>query len=313
MKDIPLEEWSRILRWGVSRNLHWTEKGKLPEYIPALANVEPGILGITVADREGRVVSAGDCPYKFTIQSISKIFALIIALLDAGVEQVFSKVGMEPTGDPFNSIYKLETLDPAKPLNPMINAGAIAVTSLIKGKNAEERFARILELIRLITGNEDIGVNRDVFSSEWETGNRNRSLAYLMKDLGILEADVEETLELYFLQCAIEVTCEDLARMGVFLALNGRMPGCGVQIVPPEICRIVKTFMVTCGMYNASGEFAIKVGIPAKSGVGGGILALVPGAYGIGVVSPPLDEKGNSIAGVHLLEDISRELELSIF
>ena len=233
--------------------------------------------------------------------------------MDNGVEKVFSKVGMEPTGDAFNSMYKLEMPDVYKPLNPMINAGAIVVTSLIKGESSEEKFERILNFFRKITCNNKLNLNEEVYLSEKETGNKNVAMAYLLKDMGILEGDVEEILDIYFKQCSIEVDCIDIANIGLFLANRGKILKTGEAITTDYIARIVKTLMVTCGMYDFSGEFAIRVGIPAKSGVSGGIMASVPHRMGIGIYGPSLDEKGNSVAGYEVLEDLSKKLNLSIF
>ncbi|PTX58330.1 L-glutaminase [Melghirimyces profundicolus] len=300
-----------FLKELVEKHRPFTREGKLADYIPQLAKQNPSALGVSVRTCEGGVYSAGDCPIEFTLQSISKVITLILALMDRGEEEVFDHVGMEPTGNPFNSIYDLEVNSPGKPLNPMINAGALVVSSLIEGSTVEERLERILTLVRDMAENPDIGVDEAVYHSERVTGYRNRSMAYFLKEFGIVD-DVESTLELYFKHCSISVTCDDLARMGLCLARYGEDEK-GRQVVPRPIARLVKTFMVTCGMYNASGEFAIKVGIPAKSGVSGGILASVPERMGIGVFGPALDEKGNSHAGVRLLKDLSREWNLSIF
>jgi len=296
----------------VAKNRKWLENGKVASYIPELANADRNILGITVIDENGKIFSAGDFEYKFTLQSITKVITLMLALMENGAAKVFENVGMEPTGDPFNSIIRLETIKPSKPLNPMINAGAISVVSLLSG-NADERINKILSLVHKITGNKNISVNEKLYHSENETGNLNRSLAYYMKNYGVIKGNVDEHLEVYFKQSSIEVTSVDVAKIGVVLANKGKDIATGEEIIPADIVRIVKTFMVTCGMYNASGEFAINVGIPSKSGVGGGILSVVPERYGIGVIGPSLDDKGNSIAGVKVLEELSRELNLSIF
>lgn len=301
-----------LLNKLLDKNRSWTNHGKVADYIPELGKMDPQNLGIVVVDTGGKIYRAGEYETKFTVQSMSKPIVLLLALMDNG-EDVFKKVGKEPTGDAFNSIIRLETLNPSKPLNPMINAGAIAVTSLIKGKTKEEKFQRILDLFRKISKNPNLNINMDVYLSEKKTGDRNRSIAYFLRDLGILEGDVEEILDLYFRQCSIEVSCEDIANMGMFLANQGIDRESGKVIVPKYLTQIVKTFMVTCGMYDASGEFAINVGIPSKSGVSGGIMCAVPNKMGIGVVGPALDLKGNSIAGVKLLEDLSKELRLSIF
>lgn len=297
----------------VDKNKNLTSKGKVASYIPALAKANKSDLGICIKDMKSDMYVAGEYDRKFTIQSISKTVSLILALMDNGEDFVFQKVGMEPTGDAFNSIYKLEVADVAKPLNPMINAGAIEVCSLIKGNSCEEKFERLLNLFKKISGNDKLKVNEEVYLSEKKTGNRNIAMAYLLKDMGVLEGDVEETLDIYFKQCSIEVDCVDIANIGLFLANDGKIFKTGERITTSHIARIVKTFMVTCGMYDASGEFAIKVGIPAKSGVGGGIMAAVPHIMGIGIYGPALDEKGNSVGGYGVLKDLSNEFNLSIF
>lgn len=297
----------------VDKNKKYTEEGFLASYIPALLKANKDDLGIYVVDiKNNEEYWAGECDVKFTIQSISKVVGLIIALSDNGRDAVFKKVNVEPTGMGFNSIVNLEIRD-EKPYNPMINAGAIVTTSLIYGETEERKLERILNFIRRATNNEDINVNQEIYESEKETGDRNRSLAYFMKSNGILEGNVEEVLDLYFKQCSIEVTAKDLARFGAVIANDGITPWGNEVLMSREVCRIVKTIMVTCGMYDASGEFAVQVGIPAKSGVGGGILATVPRRYGIGIYGPSLDQKGNSIGGIHVLKNLSEELELSIF
>lgn len=290
-----------------------TEKGKVASYIPELAKEDPRQLGVSVCMPDGSILSAGDADTPFTLQSISKIFTLILALCQNGQQYVFERVGKEPTGDPFNSIIKLETIKPHKPLNPMINAGAIAVAGMIQGKSVEDRLNGLLDMLRKMTGNPDIRINEAVYGSEKKTAARNRALAWFLKDSGVLDGDVEETLDLYFRHCAIEVTTKEVAKLGMVLAADGIDVATGERIFPEEVARICKTFMVTCGMYNASGEFAIDVGIPAKSGVAGGIMATVPKRMGIGVFGPALDEKGNSVAGVKLLELLAKEWKLGIF
>ncbi|WP_374719604.1 glutaminase A [Parageobacillus toebii] len=287
--------------------------GKVADYIPALGKADPNDLSVAICAPGGTVIDAGDTTHKATLQSISKIIALALVLMDRGEQEVFKKVGMEPTGDPFNSIAKLEEIQPAKPLNPMINAGALAVTHMIAGASVEERFERLLQFVRTLAGNPTISYSEEVARSEFKTAFLNRSLCYFLKQHGIINEDVEELMDLYTKQCAIEMTCIDLARIGLVFAMDGRDPFTDEQIMPLDVARICKTFMVTCGMYNASGEFAIKIGIPAKSGVSGGILAAVPGRFGIGIFGPALDEKGNSITGMKLLELLSKAYSLSIF
>lgn len=290
-----------------------TRGGRVATYIPELGKANPDDLGIVLTDINGKSYKSGLHDKKFTIQSVSKPLSLMLALMDIGEDAVFSKVGMEPTGDPFNSIIRLETFTKGKPLNPMINAGAITVSSLIKGIDGDVKIDRLLQLVRKLARNNNISISQEVYESEKETGNRNRSMAYFLKDTGIIEGDVEEVLDVYFKQCAIEITCEDLANIGCVLANKGVDPLTNEEIVPSRITRIAKTLMVTCGMYDESGEYAVNVGIPSKSGVGGGIICVVPNRFGIGVYGPALDHKGNSIAGVSMLKELSETLDLSIY
>ncbi|MFR1676810.1 MAG: glutaminase A [Fusobacterium sp.] len=301
-----------LLNRLVKKNIPETKLGTVASYIPELDKAKKDALGIYIIDNEGNEYFSGDYEIKFTIQSISKIVALMLAILDNGEEYVFSKVGMEPTGDPFNSITKLETSREKKPYNPLINAGAIAVSSMIKGKDARDKFERLLDFFKKISEDETLDVNYKIYCGESETGNRNRAMGYFLKGEGIIEGNVEDALDIYFKQCSIEVTAKTLAKIGLFLANNGKL-STGEIVITPKIATIVKTLMVTCGMYDSSGEIAVRAGIPSKSGVGGGILSVVPGKMGIGVYGPSLDKKGNSIAGISLLEDLSTELNLTIF
>lgn len=289
-----------------------TVNGKVADYIPALAKAHPEELSVAIYHDDGTCVSAGDVQQKLTLQSVSKVLTLALALMDYGEETVFSKVGYEPTGDPFNSIVKLE-FSPSKPLNPMINAGALAVTHMIKGVNEEERFERILLFVRQLAGNPTIGYSEEVAESEYNTSDLNRALCYFMKQHGVIDEDVEELLRVYTKQCAIEMDCLDLARIGCVLAMDGVEPVTNLRLIPASVARLCKTFMVTCGMYNASGEFAVRVGIPAKSGVSGGIMGSVPNRFGIGIFGPALDEKGNSIGGIKLLKMMSAKYNMSMF
>lgn len=303
----------KVLKDIIDSNRKYTNYGQVASYIPELKNARRDDLGICIIDKNNNIYKAGNYDTKFTIQSISKTIVLALALMDNDWEHVFSKVGMEPSGDPFNSIMKLETNDTKKPCNPMINAGAIVTTSLVKGSSLEEKEERILKFFRRLAKNDNLGINYDVYKSEKMTGDRNRAMAYLLKNDGFIKGDVEEVLDLYFKQCSIEVDAVDLARIGINLATYGVDIENGERLIDERVSRMVKTFMVTCGMYDASGEFAIKVGIPAKSGVGGGIMASVPNSMGIGVYGPALDKKGNSIAGVKMLEDLAKTYKLNIF
>ena len=304
---------NKILQDIIDDNRKYTEQGQVATYIPELKKANRDDLGICLIDMNNNIYKAGNYDTKFTIQSISKAIVLAMVLEDNDWSYVFSKVGMEPSGDPFNSIMKLETTDTKKPCNPMINAGAIVTTSLIKGKDVKEKEERMLNFFKKLSKNDNLKINYDVYESEKATGDRNRAMAYLLKNDGFIEGNVEEVLDLYFKQCSIEVDCVDLARMGVNLASYGVDIETGERLVDENISRIVKTFMVTCGMYDASGEFAIKVGIPSKSGVGGGIMSSVPTKMGIGIYGPSLDTKGNSIAGLKILQKLSKEYNLSIF
>lgn len=313
MMSPEIETIRQQLPGWVEASLPCVGRGKVASYIPELSKAPHDALGITLMNPQGESVTAGDCGLRFTMQSISKVFTLILALMDNGEDAVFSKVGMEPTGDNFNSMLKLELVRPGIPFNPMINAGAITVSSLIRGESPNEKSDRILQFLKELAGNTDLEYDLGVYRSESETGNLNRSIAFFLKENRVLSGDVEEVLEVYFRHCSIAVDCADLARMALVLACNGSDPLTGKALIPRRYVQIAKTFMTTCGMYNASGEFAIQVGLPAKSGVSGGILTFVPGRYGIGVVGPALNNKGNSYAGVHLLQSISREMDWSIF
>lgn len=298
----------KILEEVLEENRHLAKKGRVASYIPALAKANPNHIGICIAEINGNMYKAGDADAKFTIQSISKVIALMLALMDNG-EKVFEKVGREGTEDPFNTLYKLDLPHTEKPVNPMINAGAIATIAQIKG----DKFGRILELIRRITGNLSIDYSRDVYISEKETGEKNKAIAHLLKARGIIEGDPDEVLDHYFKQCSIEVTACDLAKIALFMA-NGcqGLPSYG-EIDRKTLYRNLLAIMTIGGMYNVSGQYAAEVGVPSKSGVGGGIMASVPGRMGIGVFSPPLDENGHSIAGYGIMKSLSHRLDLSIF
>lgn len=313
---IVLEGWiimREILRECIRIGKEETKFGKVAEYIPELEKGNKEDVGIAIMDLEGICHGEGEYLKNFTLQSITKVTALLLALEDKGKEEIFRHVHMEPTGDPFNSIMSFEVKNPEKPFNPMINAGAMVVTSLIAGRDKEEKMKRILAFSDILTGHPGTTYDERVYHSEKETGHRNRSLAYFMKSTGIMQGSPEEILDLYFMQCSILGNCRDIATIGAILASNGIHPVTRQRVVRKENARIVKTVMTTCGMYDASGEFAVSCGIPAKSGVGGGILGAVPGAFGVGVFGPSLDKKGNSIAGIKMLEYLSRELDLSIF
>lgn len=302
-----------MMQKALTHGRRFVRYGKPAGYIPELASKNPSKLGLAVCDMKGNIQTVGDCDDKFTMQSISKVIALILALEQNGFDDVFSKVGLEPTGDSFNSTVRLDHLTNNKPFNPMINAGAIAVTSTIRGATLEERKKVSIEFARRITGNPDLDVDYEVFRSEAETGFKNRAIIYLMRSNGIIEGNCEEHLELYFLFCSLACSCRDLSVFAATLANNGVSPVTGEQLVQPGTVKLVRSLMTTCGMYDYSGEFAATVGLPSKSGVGGGIISCAIGKYGLATYGPSLDDKGNSIGGLKMLEYLSEEMNLSIF
>lgn len=284
--------------------------GQVASYIPELSKADPNWFAIVVVTCNGQVYSVGDTNKYFTIQSISKPFVYGMALEEHGREVVSSRVGVEPSGEAFNSI----TLDELskRPQNPMINAGAIALTSIIKGSDASDRLSRMLEMFSRYIGS-DVYVNMPVFLSERATGHRNRAIAYLMRNFDMIGPDIEATLDLYFQQCAVMMNCSQLAVMAATLANAGVNPMTGVRAISAEYVRDVLSVMYTCGLYDFAGEWACNVGLPAKSGVGGGILAVVPRRMGIAVFSPPLDRHGHSVRGIRVCEELSRRFKLHIF
>ncbi len=302
-----------VLKQLVHECAHCTRQGRLADYIPELSKADPYAIGIHVIDNNGKHSRAGSDTVRFTIQSIVKPILLLLALMDNGIETVRSKVGVEATGRPFDAINATEQRLDSEHINPMVNMGAIAMCTLIHGESYEEKFNRLLELTRKLAGDPDIGLDEAVYLSEKSHGSRNRSLAYLLKSYGMLEDNVEDVLDCYFRACSISVTCENLASIGSVLANQGRDNATGEQVFPPHFARYVNAILTICGMYDGSGEFAVRVGLPAKSGVGGGIMAVAPGKMGIGIYAPALDAKGNSVAGICMLEKLSEQMHLSIF
>jgi glutaminase len=286
------------------------DEGAIADYIPELASAQPEWFGICVVTTDGQVFEVGNCDQLFTIQSISKAFVFGLALEDHGREYVNSRVGVEPTGEAFNSIVLDEATN--RPYNPMVNAGAIATAGLIKGETGTERLKRLLAMFKRYTGREH-DINVPVFLSEKATGYRNRAMAYLMLNFGMVSEKIDDTLDLYFQQCSILMNAKDLAMLAATLANGGINPVTKDRAIDERYVQDVISVMLTCGMYNASGEWAYRVGIPAKSGVGGGILATVPGKLGLGTFSPLLDAKGNSVRGIKVCEDLSKDFGLHLF
>ncbi len=281
--------------------------GTIATYIPELARADPGWFGISLATADGHVYEVGDTRQPFTIQSISKPFVYGLALEDRGKPAVLDRIGVEPTGEAFNEI-SLES-STGRPRNPMINAGAITATSLVAGHSIEDRWQRILSLFSLYAG-RTLGLDETVYRSERDTGHRNRAISHMLRNFGVIDRDPEPDLDLYFRQCSIEVTARDLSLMGATLANGGTHPITNERVLEPANVDEVLSVMTTCGMYDYAGEWVYRVGLPAKSGVAGGIVAVLPGQLALAVFSPPLDERGNSVRGVAVCEALSNELEL---
>ena len=289
------------------RNL--AQKGKVADYIPALAKVEANQFGIAVCDLEGNIFSAGVASKMFSIQSISKLFSLVQAM-NIYNDDLWQGLGREPSGQRFNSLVQLES-EEGVPRNPFINAGAILVCDRIESRSSAPNF-QLLELLRRLSGNPKIIVNKEVARSELEHGARNAAMAYLMKAFGNLNNPVEKVLESYSHHCAIEMSCIDLARASIFLANRGKALS-GEQVLSKKETKRVNALLASCGLYDEAGEFAFKVGLPGKSGVGGGIVAIYPGHYSICVWSPALNPAGNSLAGFKALELFADNLDHSVY
>lgn len=286
--------------------------GRVADYIPALARVDPRKFGIAVVDLEGKVTAVGDASDRFSIQSVSKVFTLTLALNKRGGD-LWQRVGREPSGSPFNSIVQLEQ-ERGIPRNPFINAGALAVSDVVLGtRSAAAAIEEITAFIRRTSQDDSVAVDPEVAASERETGFRNASLANFMKGFSNLENPVEAVLEVYFRQCAIAMNCVQLARSALFLANGGKDPVTGREIVSAERARRINALMLTCGHYDASGDFAFRVGLPGKSGVGGGILAVVPNRCAVAVWSPGLNANGNSLVGTLALEQLAAKAGWSVF
>ena len=281
--------------------------GELASYIPELARADPEGLGVALVSTHGTVHEAGDSETEFTIQSVSKPFVFALALEQSGLAEVTRHVNLEPSGEPFNAI----SLDEAsgRPLNPMINAGAIVISSLISGDTAAEKFAAIRAGLNAFAARE-LYLDEAVFESEQATGDRNRALAYLTRSAGTLGSSAEVATGAYFRQCSLTVTARDLAIMAATLAGGGRNPVSGERVIGEDVARWTNAVMTSCGMYDASGEWLVRVGLPAKSGVGGGIVAVQPEQFGIGTFSPRLDDRGNSVRGVAMLQALSQRFGL---
>ena len=284
-------------------------EGAAADYIPELAQADPTPFGLALASLEGNLYRAGDADLAFTIQSISKPFVLALAVADVGFDAVVERIGVEPTGDPFDAL----TLEPGtgRAPNPLVNAGALVATSLVAGRDPAEQIARIGAVLSGFAG-RSLEIDHQVAASELATADRNRALAYLLRGAGTLSAEVEATLEAYVAQCAHLVSATDLAIMGATLANRGRNPVTGEVVVEPAVATTVLSIMATCGMYDASGRWLLEVGLPAKSGVAGGLVATAPGQFGFGAFSPRLDSTGNSVRAVAACRSIAERFSLHV-
>ncbi|WP_345802513.1 glutaminase A [Microbacterium sp. AZCO] len=285
------------------------DRGAPASYIPELATVDPDHLAFGVVGPRGRIRSVGDDEVEFTIQSISKPFVLAHVLAQRGLSDVLTRVGAEPSGEPFNAISLEEGT--GRPANPMVNAGAIATTGMVPGDDVASRTESVLATLSAFAGRR-LRVDEDVYHSESSTGDRNRALAHLMRSYGIIDAPVDLAVETYFRQCSILVTVRDLAVMASTLAFGGVNPVTGDRVVQERVARDVLSIMSSCGMYDFSGEWMLRVGLPAKSGVSGGVLAVAPSQFGVAAFSPRLDEHGNSVRGQAIVETLSDRMGMHL-
>lgn len=304
---------NNILDEMVKNNRKFVDGGHVATYIPVLSHADPKHLGVGIYTLDNEYYEAGDTSTNFSVQSVGKVFALICALRDSGLEKFLTKVDVEPSGDKYNSLIKLETMDLHRPFNPFINAGAIATIGLINGNSGDERFNKVLSLIRQLADNDSITFNKEVFESEMNSGDTNKAIAYYLKGAGIIEGNVDDILEAYIKVCSIECSVRDMAKAASVIANNGVIPWNGKRILGTSNVKIVRALMTTSGLYDGSGDFCVKVGVPAKSGVGGCIFGSVPNKMGVVTFGPALNDKGNSVGGLKVFEELSNHLDLSIF
>jgi glutaminase len=287
------------------------KEGKNADYIPYLAKVDSKLFGIAAVTTDGQVFTVGDVDYSFAIESISKVFTLALALEELGPETLFQKIGAEPTGRPFNSVEAVEDM-PTHTGNPFVNAGAMATTSLISGANAEAIWNKILAFYSKVAG-EKLSLIEDVYRSEAATNDHNKGISVLLKSYGRMYADPMVATDIYTKQCSVGVTARQLAMMGATLANHGANPVTGEQVIKPENIPHILATMSMAGLYDGSGSWAWRVGLPAKSGVGGGILAIVPGKGAIVGFAPPLDKAGNSVKGQKAIAYVSEKLGINLY
>jgi glutaminase len=285
--------------------------GKNADYIPYLAQVDSKLFGVAVVTTDNQVFTVGDIDYSFSIQSISKVYTLALAMEELGPEKVFMRIGSEPTGRAFNSVFAVADM-PTHTANPLVNAGAIATTSLISGKNADDKWNRILDFYSRAAG-EKLKLIDEVYKSEAATNAGNKALAMLLAKYERIYADPFESVDIYTKQCSVGVNVSQLARMGATLANNGKNPATGEQVIKSEDVPYILSTMMMAGLYDSSGGWAWHVGLPAKSGVGGGIVAVVPGKGAVAVFAPRLDEAGNSVKAQKVIEYVARRLDFNLF
>ena len=285
--------------------------GKNADYIPYLAQVDSKMFGIAVVSTDNQVVSIGEIKYSFSIQSISKVFSQALAMQELGAPKVFDKVGNEPTGRAFNSVFAVADM-PTHTGNPYVNAGAISTVSLISGKTADEKWNKILDFYSRVAG-EKLTLIDEVYKSEAATNTGNKALSMLLAKYDRIYADPFESVDVYTKQCSVGVNVVQLARMGATLANNGKNPATGEQVIAPENVPHILSTMIMAGLYDGSGGWAWHVGLPAKSGVGGGIVAVVPGKGAIAVFAPPLDEAGNSVKAQKVIQYVANKLDFNLF
>ncbi len=290
---------------------HLIGQGKVADYIPALAEVPNTKLGIAVYTNQGEVIKAGDADEGFSIQSISKALSLTLAMGLYQPDEIWSRVGKEPSGQAFNSLIQLE-VEQGIPRNPFINAGAIVVADMLSSRLSAPR-QRLLDFARQLSGEQHILYDKVVAASEMMHSDRNAAIAYLMRSFGNFHNDVLPVLNNYFHACALKMSCVELAKTFSYLANKGVSVHTGEEIISPKQSKQVNALLATCGLYDGAGEFAYRVGMPGKSGVGGGIVAIVPGEMTIAVWSPELDASGNSLAGTRALELLAQRIGRSIF
>ncbi len=302
-------DFEGALQYVYERCLPHRGKGKVADYIAELAHVDPNQFGLCLHTNDGHTYCAGDTEVPFSIQSISKV--LVLAMVLPRVRQSFERVHVEPSGDPFNSLVQLE-FENGIPRNPFINAGALVTTDMLMDLEADPKKV-ILEFVSQLTEGRPVDFNRRVARSEFTTSKRNRSLAYLMKSFGNINAEIEALLDVYCHQCSLEMSLSDLCRSFALFANEGVVPDTGVRLLSTANTKRINALMLTCGFYDESGEFAFRVGLPGKSGVGGGIITVFPGRFILGAWSPGLNEKGNSLVGMRALEMFTGKTGLSLF